>query len=146
MLTIIYFSGSNLSLFIMIWMHFIPGLLQLHYLENSGAAFGSMSGKTVFLSALTAVIFIAGLYMMLAGKIKDNVIYWSAACIIAGGAGNFIGRVSDGYVVDYFEFTFVNFAVFNFADILITVGAAVLVLRTLFTADRNGKKDNEQSV
>ena len=52
--------------------------------------------------------------------------------ICAGAAGNFIDRVSQGYVVDFIYFELINFPVFNVADIFVTVGAALLVVLILF--------------
>lgn len=60
--------------------------------------------------------------------------------MIAGGAGNFVDRVARGFVVDYIEPTFVNFAVFNFADCCVTVGAALLIIKTVYDLIRENKK------
>ena len=51
--------------------------------------------------------------------------------VLAGGLGNLIDRVLHGQVVDYFNFLFMNFAVFNFADVLITTGIGLLLLSLL---------------
>lgn len=59
--------------------------------------------------------------------------------MIAGGAGNFVDRVARGFVVDYIEPTFVNFAVFNFADCCVTVGAALLIIKTVYDLIRENK-------
>lgn len=60
--------------------------------------------------------------------------------MIAGGAGNFVDRVARGFVVDYIEPTFVNFAVFNFADCCVTVGAALLIIKTVYDLISENKK------
>ena len=78
--------------------------------------------------------------ILLTKKIKPGFIYWCVAVVIAGGAGNFVDRVARGFVVDYIEPTFVNFAVFNFADCCVTVGAALLIIKTVYDLIRENKK------
>ena len=109
-------------------MDILFGLIRIRYVENTGAAFSSMQNQTVFLTIYTAVV------------IKPGVIYWGGAVVIAGGAGNFVDRVARGFVVDYIEPTFVNFAVFNFADCCVTVGAALLNIKAIYDLIRENKK------
>jgi signal peptidase II len=63
---------------------------------------------------------------------------------LAGGLGNLIDRIFRGIVVDYIEPLFMNFAVFNFADCLITVGAVVLVIYLLYDIICDSKKNNKR--
>lgn len=114
--------------------------LSLTYVENTGAAFGSFSKYTVVLSVFTAVVLIVGLFYLLSGKIKSKVIYTSATMILAGGAGNLLDRVFRGFVIDYIEPLFINFAVFNFADILVTVGAAILIVYLIYDIIKDSKR------
>ena len=108
-------------------MDILFGLIRIRYVENTGAAFSSMQNQTVFLTIFTAVVIIM-------------FIYWCVAVVIAGGAGNFVDRVARGFVVDYIEPTFVNFAVFNFADCCVTVGAALLIIKTVYDLIKENKK------
>ena len=108
-------------------MDILFGLIRIRYVENTGAAFSSMQNQTVFLTIFTAVVIVM-------------FIYWCVAVVIAGGAGNFVDRVARGFVVDYIEPTFVNFAVFNFADCCVTVGAALLIIKTVYDLIRENKK------
>jgi len=105
-----------------------PGL-QLRYTVNTGISF-SMLGDSKWamwvVTALSAAVMLAGVIAILMGKLKQTPMLIAAACIIAGGVGNLIDRVAHGFVVDYLEFTFVRFAVFNFADICITCGVIFL--------------------
>ncbi len=122
----------------------IDKFISLTYIKNTGAAFGSFSGYTAVLSVITALVLIVGLIYLLSGKIKSKIIYVPAVMIISGGAANLIDRVFRGYVVDYIEPLFVDFAVFNFADMLITVGAFIIILYLcydLLNDARKGKKD-----
>lgn len=120
----------------------IKNFLSLTYIENTGAAFGSFSEHTVLLSVFTAVVLIVGLIYILSGKIKSKLMLACSVMIISGGLGNLIDRIFRGYVIDYIEPLFVNFAVFNFADILVTVGATVLIIYLIYeilTDSKNNK-------
>lgn len=110
----------------------IPGFLQLSYVENTGAMMGLLGGKTA-LMILLALISLAVLLVLIATKkIQFGFLYCCIASIVAGGIGNIIDRVFRGYVVDFIEFLFVDFYVFNFADCLITVGAFLIVFYEIY--------------
>lgn len=121
----------------------IDGFIQLNYAENTGAAFGSFSGYTLALSVFTLIVIIAGVVLLMTKKIKFGVEYVCTAAIIAGGIGNLIDRFARGFVVDYIEPLFVSFAIFNFADILVTCGAAVLIAWLIFDIFKDSKKKKE---
>lgn len=116
------------------------GLLRFRYVENTGAAFSSMEGQTGFLTFFTVAVIIAVLFVLLTKKIQPGMIYWCLTCVVAGGIGNAIDRIARGFVVDYIEPTFVNFAVFNFADCLITVGAILLIVVCIYDMIKENKK------
>ncbi len=118
----------------------IDKVLSLTYVENTGAAFGSFSGYTRVLSVFTALVLVVGLIYLLSGKIQSKVVYWGLTLIIAGGAANLIDRVGRHFVIDYIDPLFVKFAVFNFADILVTVGAFVVIIYLLYEIIRDSKK------
>lgn len=123
----------------------IPGVLELKYVENTGAAFGSMSNSTFALSVFTSALILACLIALFSGKLKDKVLRICLILIVSGGLGNLLDRMFRsekffcGYVIDYINVLFVDFAVFNFADILITVGCFVAMFYVLF-ADKYKKK------
>lgn len=126
----------------------IPKVIQLSYLENTGAAFGSFGKYTAVLSVFTAVILAALIIFLLSKRLEFGVAYSAITLIVSGGLGNLIDRIFRGYVIDYIEPLFVNFAVFNFADILVTVGAAILIVYLIYdtakeskTGSSKGKKD-----
>ena len=121
----------------------IDGIIQLRYAENTGAAFGSFSGHTTTLSVFTFVAILVGIIFLLSKKIKFGVEYVCITLVIAGGAGNLIDRVFRGFVVDYIEPLFIDFAVFNFADILVTCSAIVLVIWTIYDIYREHKAEKE---
>lgn len=122
----------------------IDGFIQLNYAENTGAAFGSFSGKTTFLSVFTLVIIIFGLVYLLVKKRKVDVEYVCISLIISGGLGNLIDRVFRGFVVDYIEPLFVDFAIFNFADILVTCSCIVLVIWLIYEIYRDNKNGERE--
>ena len=115
-------------------------ILNLSYHENIGAAFSSFSGMRIFLIIFTSIFIIAGLYLVITRKIKRPALLWSVNLIIAGGLGNLIDRVFRSYVIDYFEVKLFRFAVFNFADCCIVIGAIIMVILFIFF-DKSEKKE-----
>lgn len=122
----------------------VEGFLQLHYAENTGAAFSSMSGHTDLLSIFTIIIIVIGIILLTTKRIKFGVEYVCTAIMISGGIGNLIDRLYRGFVVDFIEPLFIDFAIFNFADILITCSAVVLCVWMFYDAYRASKKEKEQ--
>ena len=111
---------------------FLPGIMEFRYILNDGAAFSMLSGRSWgqwFLVGVTTVALLAVLYILLFRRNKLQPLAYAGLLLIeAGGIGNLIDRVANGYVVDFFATTFVNFAVFNVADCFVTVGVALLVI------------------
>ncbi len=103
------------------------GLVRLRYTENTGAAFSMFENATTLLAALTAIVLCVCLFLLLTRKIENLWLYWAVASVTAGGLGNLLDRVIHGYVVDYIEPVFMNFAIFNFADCFVTVGACLML-------------------
>jgi len=109
----------------------IEGVFHLTYAENRGAAFSMLQDSRWFLIIVTtlAMAFVA---LALARKwVEGPVARWGGYCVLAGGIGNLIDRVINGYVVDMFDFRLINFAIFNVADIFICVGGGLFVLYLL---------------
>lgn len=109
---------------------FIPGLLDLTYLQNRGAAWSSLEGQQWFFMILTPIVVLIALYFLWK-KGKNNWYFIGLSLIISGALGNFIDRVHQGYVVDMFQTTFINFPIFNIADSLLSVGFVVLFIAIL---------------
>ena len=124
---------------------FLFGFFQFRYVENTGAAFSSFSDNTKILTAVTVIIIAFCLILLLSKKLKPMFINVCLLLITAGGIGNVIDRIVYGYVVDFIEPLFIDFAVFNFADCCITVGAFMLIgyeIYELITERKNTKKDD----
>lgn len=118
----------------------IPGLLQLTYVENRGAAFGIMQGKVGFLSIVTLVVIMIAIVAMLMGKFKNKLVIWSVGLIIAGGVGNLIDRMLRTFVVDYLDISpLFRFPVFNFADCCVVIGTGLLLIYLLFFEGKEKK-------
>ncbi len=113
---------------------FIPHFVRLTFVENRGVAFGMLSGKIGFILCLTVVISVAMViyYMKLPDEREYRWVKHCMAFVFAGAVGNIIDRIFRGYVVDFFEFDFFTFPVFNFADIFVVCGVIVLSYFILF--------------
>ena len=119
----------------------IDGIIRLKYAENTGAAFGSFREKTFFLSKFTLILIIYGIVYLLSKKRKVDFEYVCITMIISGGMGNLIDRVFRHFVVDYIEPLFIDFAIFNFADILVTCGCIAYAIWTIYEVFRESKKE-----
>ena len=130
-----YLTVANIALYADV--PFIPGLLQLTDVQNTGAAFSSFQGQQ-WLFALIFVIF----SVLIVREYRKQTMgftrleWWCIAAIYGGGLGNMIVRVRLGYVVDMIETTFMEFPVFNIADCFITCGAVAMIAHLiLFNKD-----------
>lgn len=116
-------------------------ILDLTYLENDGAIFGSMSGQTWFLVGVTSVIIIIGIAVMFMTAKKSKFLSTCIMLFVAGGIGNLIDRIRFGYVVDMFEVKLFNFAIFNFADICVTCAFVLMFVYILFIEPKSAKTE-----
>ena len=109
----------------------IPNFVSLTYLQNRGAAFSILQDQQLLFAVITLVV-VVGAIWYLHKHMEDS--FWMVlglTLIIAGGLGNFIDRISQGFVVDMFHLDFINFAIFNVADSYLTVGVVVLLFAML---------------
>ena len=109
------------------------GVFHLTYTQNTGAAFSSFEGQH-WLFALVMLVFIGFIIWEFPKKKMPFTAFerWLMISILAGGIGNMIDRLRLGYVVDMIEVEFMNFAVFNVADIFITCGCFLLIAHLIF--------------
>ena len=129
----------------------IKNVLELRYLENNGAAFGFLQNKQWLFYVITVIVLIAicivfvriiqqsNQYMQLDAEkirkktLKDSAILNYVLVILAAGAiGNLIDRIAHTYVVDFIYFRLINFPIFNFADICVTLSAIFLIIFLVF--------------
>jgi len=122
----------------------IPGIVHLTYVRNTGAAFSILEGQRVFFLILTAA-FLVLMVLCVIKKWLPKPYLWILSVITGGAVGNVIDRYLYGYVTDMFEVEFMNFAVFNFADICITCGAVVLAVYAIFFDKSDFLRDEKKS-
>lgn len=124
---------------------FIPGVVQFRYAENTGMAFSMLSGARWLFIAVTLVVCIGVLWYMFSNKCKNLWLYWSFGVIVSGGIGNLIDRALNGFVIDFIEPVFVDFAVFNIADCAVTCGAVSLFIYLAFDIINDMKSSKGKS-
>ena len=116
-----------------------PGVFDLTYVRNTGAAFGMLAGKQTLLAIVTGIMLTAlTVYAISQRKKIPKLETISLALIVGGGLGNLITRLLYKYVIDFFNFYF--WPVFNVADICICVGCALLMLSVLILEPRKEKR------
>lgn len=123
---------------------FIPGILDITYIHNYGAAFSILQNKQTFLILFTSVAMLA----IVAYVIKEKSKLLSAevaalAFIVGGGIGNLVDRVTHGYVVDFINIYVLP--VFNVADMSVCIGSALLIYSVLILEPKH-EKDNQACV
>ena len=119
---------------------FLPGILGLTHIHNTGAAFSMLSGARWFFVLLTVAFVVFGMWVLLAGRLRHPLGKWSWVLVLAGAIGNLIDRCLYGYVVDMFEVQFMRFAIFNVADIFVVVGGILFCIYYLFLHDKLKKE------
>ncbi len=105
----------------------IPGVIGLRYAENTGMAFSLFSGRPWLLGVLSLVV-ILGAFLYLRHKKIPRLPGIGLMLMLGGAAGNMFDRFITGYVPDMIEFLFVQFAVFNVADMGLTIGCVLVIL------------------
>ena len=124
----------------------IPGVVKLVNIHNSGAAFGFLSdaayARWLFLGI--AALFIIVIVVVLAKHLfKSRFANWCAVMALAGAVGNCIDRALYGYVVDMFKVEFMDFAVFNVADVFLVVACLAFVIYLIVDLFRGKDDDGE---
>ena len=118
---------------------FVPSIMSLTYLQNTGAAFSILENQQWLFTIITLLV-IGGAIWYLIKNIKGS--FWlisGLTLIIAGGLGNFIDRLRQGFVVDMFQVDFINFAVFNVADTYLTFGVLIMLI-VIIKEENNGSE------
>ena len=123
----------------------IKNVFHLTYCENTGAAFSMFSGKPYILAVISLVLVAILVGYIALKKPKSRVLMLSLTAIAAGGLGNIIDRFTRGFVVDFFDFRLINFAIFNVADIAVCCGVVLLGIYLFFIQDKMGQKNDIQN-
>ncbi|MDI3537059.1 MAG: signal peptidase [Eubacteriaceae bacterium] len=115
----------------------IENVFHLTYVENRGAAFSLFTNMQPFLIFIT-MIFAGVLIYILIKTPKKRANLWvnlSVSCIIGGAIGNLIDRIRLNYVIDFLDFRFIKFAIFNFADVFVVCGSISFLLALFANRD-----------
>ena len=102
-------------------------LFKLDFIKNYGAAFNIFSGSRIFLSLISIIFSIIIIYLILRKNTLNSFNLYSYSFILGGTVGNGIDRIFKGFVVDFINLNFINFPVFNIADISINIGFFLLI-------------------
>lgn len=117
----------------------IPHVLSLTNIRNNGAAWSILSGQTIFFYVITviAIILLSYLYIKSLRNKRAFLYRLGLALVLAGALGNFIDRLRFKYVVDMFQLDFINFPIFNIADMALTIGVILIIIYEIWL-DKNG--------
>lgn len=119
----------------------LGGLINIRHVENSGAAWSILAGRTWLLVSISLAVMVICVFMLVKKTFGSKWMFWAVSLILGGGIGNLIDRIfRGGRVVDFIEFGFVDFPVFNVADIAVTTGAIMILGAFVVDIIRDGKK------
>lgn len=118
----------------------IENVFHLTYVENTGAGWGMFSDHTWILTVVTFIIVVAAVAYMVVTRPKNRMLLTSITFLLGGAIGNLVDRIRLGYVIDFFDFTLIDFPVFNIADCFVTIGAIIFAVYIIFFSD---KKEEE---
>ena len=124
-------------------VRFIPGVISLVNVHNDGAAFSFLSGQgaRIYFIIATGVFVLLVVIALATNFIRGKFSRWCLVFVAAGGLGNMIDRIIYGYVQDMFKVEIFNFAIFNVADIFITVFAILFALAMIFERPESDLND-----
>lgn len=124
----------------------LPGIVHLTHTHNTGAAFSMLSGQRWPLILMTVIVLALIVFVLVRKTVTKPFGVLTLAAVFGGAIGNLIDRVLYGYVVDMIEVEFINFAVFNVADIFVTCGGVLLcVYIAFFHEDKKPLPPTEES-
>jgi len=123
----------------------LPNILELTYVENTGAAFGMLMAR-IFLIGVDLMIIFTIIKLMMSKKYKfDDKTKLGFSLILAGGIGNLIDRIFRGYVIDYIDISKIfSYPVFNFADICIVIGVILVIIIIIINTIKSQESINER--
>ena len=102
-------------------------LFKIDFVKNYGAAFNIFSGNRIFLSLISIIFALILLYLLVIKDSNYTTKLYAYSFILGGTIGNGIDRIIRGFVIDFINLNFINFPVFNIADISINIGFILLI-------------------
>lgn len=121
-------------------------VLHFTFHTNKGAAFGMLSNHRWVFMLFSAIAIVALLVYLIRFRPKSKWIQIALAMIVGGGIGNMIDRFFLGYVIDFIDFTLIDFAIFNVADSFVTVGAFMVMGYLIFDIISESKQKKKAEV
>ncbi len=106
----------------------LPNVFHFTYIENKGAAFGMLSEHRWVFLVISTVAIVVFVFYLIKYKPKDVLLRTALSMVIGGGIGNMIDRCFRGSVVDFIEVDFIDFYVFNVADMFVCIGCGLMIL------------------
>ena len=119
----------------------LPHILQLTHVQNTGAAFSIFSEHTWLLTIVSLAVSVALAVLLLKRAFPRPLAMLTLSLVLAGAVGNLIDRALFGYVIDMFQTLFMQFAVFNVADICVVCGGIGFCLYYLLLHGKEEKHD-----
>lgn len=122
-------------------VNIFPNVFSFEKAYNTGGAFSILQNSTLLLSLISIVTLAVLVYAVCDTKVKLNSFEVCAFAFICGGAaGNLIDRLFLGHVIDFIQLEFIDFPIFNLADIFINIGVIILLFNIIL--GKNAKSDN----
>lgn len=121
----------------------IKDVFHFTYVRNTGAAFSILSGGMTFFYIITPIALAIFIYIMIKERKGSKLQLVLLGGIVGGTIGNFIDRIAYGYVIDFIDCRFINFAIFNVADMFLTCGVFLYVFYLLVELTKDIKKEKK---
>lgn len=127
-----YLITRNMTLYDSIPL--IKNIFEIHYIQNTGAAFGMLKNQQVLFIVNTCLVIMFGIYVYVRciPFPKFQPFRYLLVLILAGAVGNLIDRIRLQYVIDFLYFKLIDFPVFNVADCYVTIGFFLMILLVFF--------------
>ena len=112
---------------------YLPGFIRVFVVQNTGGAFSLLNNFPIFFMIVGVITsFIFSYLVFCPIVVLNDVVRAGCLCILSGTVGNLIDRFINGAVIDFLDFEFINFAVFNFADVIIDLGVILILIGWYF--------------
>lgn len=121
-------------------MPVLGDVLTFQYAQNTGAAFGILKDQQWIFMTATILLSLLFMYLLFFRKVGRPIMQWALILICAGGIGNLIDRFAHGYVTDFIYLKFINFPIFNIADICVVCGSILFIAGILIFKPKESVK------